>query len=341
MRVLIIKTSSMGDIVHTLPALTDAGKFFSTIRFDWVVEENFAAIPKWHPLVDKVIPVALRRWRKSIFSSSVRREWREFRQNLQQNNYDFIIDAQGLLKSALLTRIAKAKRKCGFNWQSIREPLASIFYHNKIAVPKNQHAITRTRALFASVLGYELPLNIPEYDINPIVNLLQQEMPYLVFLHGTTWATKHWPEKYWIELAKLANKAGYGIKLLWGNKKEEQRAKTIAATVDNAEVLPPLTFENIANVLSGAKGVITVDTGLGHLAAALDLPTIALYGPTDPVLTGTLGRSQKHLTTQFACAPCLARECKLIKNSTVDIFPPCFTDMLPNQVWLEMAKLLD
>ena len=199
MRALIIKTSSMGDVIHTLPALTDAGSALSDVRFDWVVEENFAEIPRWHPLVENVIPVALRRWRKAIFSAQTRAEWREFRGQLSAKKYDIIIDAQGLWKSALLARLAKGPR-AGFDWPSARDSFASLLYQYKYTAGWDLHAITRLRSLFSQVFHYALPSSVADYGIERRRFItVPSAQKYLVFLHGTTWPTKHWPEAYWIK----------------------------------------------------------------------------------------------------------------------------------------------
>lgn len=345
MRVLIVKTSSMGDVIHTLPALTDASRVFPSIQFDWVVEEGFSIIPSWHPFVDKVIPVAIRRWRKKLFSKTTLNEWKQFRVNLQKTHYDIIIDAQGLIKSAFLTANACGKQRAGLNRQSARESLSSLFYQKKYSVDKKQHAITRVRELFAKALHYPVPTTIADYGIdrNKFVSL-DQKPNYLVFLHGTTWSTKHWPEQYWIELTKIANQAGQTIKLFWGNEEEHQRANRIASACEKVEVLPRLDLTGIAKVLSGANAVVAVDTGLGHLAAAFDIPTISIYGPTDPVLTGTQGRLQKHLAAKFPCSPCLSRECTFKDHSSLKLenplYPPCFTDLTPLDVWRSVEMLL-
>lgn len=338
MRVLIIKTSSMGDIIHTLPALTDAGHAIPGITFDWVVEEGFAEVPAWHPLVDKVIPVAWRRWRKQLFSRQTRAEWRQCRQQLRDQPYDVIIDAQGLLKSALLSWFVKGPC-CGLDWPSARESAASLFYQRTYTVEFKQHAITRMRQLFSQVLGYALPTTVPDYGVNRqrFLSASIAEDPYLVFLHGTTWVTKHWPEAHWITLGRLANEAGLVIKLPWGNATERERASRIAAQCPRAVVLPSLDLLGIATVMAGAKAVVAVDTGLGHLAAALDVPTVSLYGPTDPVLTGTLGRSQKHLIATFPCAPCFGKKCSYPERISAE--PSCFVTLLPADVWQALRTL--
>jgi len=339
MKVLIVKTSSMGDLIHTFPALTDAGRMIPGITFDWVVEEAFAEIPSWHPLVNKVIPIALRRWRKHFLTRKTWQEWNHFRNTLRATTYDLIIDAQGLLKSAFITLHAKGKR-VGFDAYSARESLAAIFYKKTFFVEKkNQHAITRLRHLFAKSLDYEPFITMPEYGLDEFnrssggKNI--HDTNYVIFLHGTTWSTKHWPESAWIELTKIVVAKGIKIKLPWGNKTEEERAQRIAAVSPQVSVLPRQNLLGIANILAGAKAVVAVDTGLLHLSAALGIPSVSLYGSTDPTLSGALGVSQVHLAASFACAPCLRRECIYKQQSD---FPPCFATITPIQVWAELEK---
>jgi heptosyltransferase-1 len=356
MRVLIIKTSSMGDVIHTLPALTDAGKALPGITFDWVVEENFAQIPTWHPLVRKVIPVAWRRWRKNFLAANTRAEWKQFRAELRAENYDFIIDAQGLLKSVFFSLFARGV-KCGFDFQSARETMAALFYEKRFSIAKKQHAITRSRQLLSAAIGYALPTHTPDYGIDRkrFQESQVQANKYLVFLHGTTWNTKHWPEKYWHELVKMAEQKGFQVKLPWGNVQEQERAQRIAAGSQQAEALPRLDLLGLAKVLANAVAVVGVDTGLCHLAAALDVPTVSLYGPTDPMLSGALGRSQVHLQVQFPCAPCMGRVCTYrgdsplyppspLKSSADSPFrsvlgPPCFSTLSPSVVWNSLSML--
>ncbi|HAB25509.1 MAG: lipopolysaccharide heptosyltransferase RfaC [Pantoea sp.] len=297
MHVLIVKTSSMGDVLHTLPALTDAMQAIPGIRFDWVVEENFAQIPSWHPAVDKVLPVAIRRWRKHWFGSQQREERVRFKRDLQSRQYDVVIDAQGLIKSAaLVTRLARGV-KHGQDSRSAREPFASWWYDQRHEIDKKQHAVERTRELFAKSLGYEKPQTQGDYAIAAhfLRDVPQDIVPYLVFLHATTRDNKHWPESHWRELIGLLQPSGLRIKLPWGAEHEHQRAQRLAEGFDYVEVLPKLTLEAIARELAGAKAVVSVDTGLSHLTAALDRPNITLYGPTDPGLIGGYGQNQQAL----------------------------------------------
>jgi len=297
MHVLIVKTSSMGDVLHTLPALTDAMQAIPGIRFDWVVEENFAQIPTWHPAVDKVLPVAIRRWRKHWFGSQQREERVSFKRDLQSRQYDVIIDAQGLIKSAaLVTRLARGV-KHGQDSRSAREPFASWWYDQRHEIDKKQHAVERTRELFAKSLGYEKPETQGDYAIAAhfLQDVSQDIAPYLVFLHATTRDNKHWPESHWRELIGLLQPTGLRIKLPWGAEHEHQRAQRLADGFDYVEVLPKLTLDAVARELAGAKAIVSVDTGLSHLAAALDRPNITLYGPTDPGLIGGYGQNQQAL----------------------------------------------
>ena len=294
MRVLIVKTSSMGDVLHTLPALTDAAQAIPGIRFDWVVEEGFAQIPSWHESVERVIPVAIRRWRKAWFSAPIKAERKAFRDAVRLQQYDAIIDAQGLVKSAaLVTRLARGI-KHGMDWSTAREPLASLFYNRKHHIAKQQHAVERTRELFAKSLGYVKPQSQGDYAIAQhfVKQQTSTSQPYAVFLHATTRDDKHWTEAHWRDLISLITKTGIRIKLPWGAAHEEERARRIAKGFDNVDVLPRMSLEEIARILAGAEFVVSVDTGLSHLTAALNRPNVTLYGPTDPGLIGGYGKNQ-------------------------------------------------
>lgn len=294
MRVLVVKTSSMGDVLHTLPALTDAFNCLPNITFDWVVEENFAQIPAWHFAVDNVIPVAIRRWRKNWFSKSIRQERHQFIKLLREREYDCIIDAQGLIKSAFLITRKALGTKHGLDRKSIKEPIASWFYDVKHNVPKSMHAIERVRLLFAKSLGYTLPEKIGDYAIarHFLTDLPLDYGQYLVFLHATTRPEKHWTENAWRDLIELVEPSGLKIKLPWGAPHEQRRANRLAEGFEHVEVLPKLSLSQVASVLAGAKAVVSVDTGLSHLTAALDRPNITLFGETDPKLIGGYGKNQ-------------------------------------------------
>ncbi|WP_296234746.1 lipopolysaccharide heptosyltransferase I [Pseudomonas sp. UBA4617] len=346
MRVLIIKTSSLGDVIHTLPALTDAAHAIPGIRFDWVVEEGFAEIPSWHPAVDQVIPVAIRRWRKNLWQTIKSGEWKAFKQRMRERQYDLVIDAQGLVKSAWLTRYVKAP-VAGLDRYSAREGWASRFYDRRLSVAVGQHAVERVRQLFAMALAYDLPEGIGNYGLDLDRLQLPPAAPYVVFLHGTTWATKHWPEAYWRDLAERMGRRRLEVRLPWGNPAEKARAERIAQGLNNCQVLPRLNLAGVARVLAAAKACVAVDTGLGHLAAALDVPTISLFGPTNPGLTGAYGRTQIHQASDWPCAPCLQKKCTY-KPSADDLrrydlkreWPLCFTRLNPEHVASRLSALL-
>ena len=296
-RVLIVKTSSMGDVIHTLPAVSDACTVFPDIEFDWVVEESFSEIPAWHPRVENVIPVAIRRWRKNIFKLIGSDEWTLFRAGISRNHYDCIIDAQGLIKSAILTRFANGEI-FGYDRHSAREPLATIAYQQKFSVAKDQHAVERTRELFAKALGYEKPHTAPDYGIDRRRFGEQAEPPYVLFLHGTTREDKHWPDEYWQTLCRLLCDAGINVRLPWWTDAEHRRARLIAEMHPRAEVLSRTNIAGMAATIACSRAVVAVDTGLGHLAAALAVPALSLYGSTSPKLVGAYGPNQFHLCAQ-------------------------------------------
>ena len=335
-RVLIIKTSSLGDVLHTLPAVTDAAQQLPGIRFDWVVEEPFAEVPAWHAAVEEVIPVALRRWKRRPFHVLYKGEPQAAVKHLRRQRYDQIIDAQGLVKSAVISRFARGSRT-GLDADSAREPLAARAYNRRIAIARDQHAVARVRRLFAAALGYSLPASGPDYGIREKFQA-GARLPYLVFLHGTTWPSKHWPDAYWRRLAQMAVGAGLQVKLPWGNAVEQQRASEIAGVDVTIEVLPLMGLDELAALIARASGVVGVDTGLVHLAAALATPCITLYGSTDPGLTGTIGESQLQLQAQFPCAPCLGKQCSFTGEAPVH--PACYETIGPDKVWTQLQPLL-
>ncbi len=338
MKVLIVKTSSLGDLIHTLPALTDAAAAIPGIRFDWVVEESFAELPAWHPAVDRAIPVAIRRWRKGWIRSWRKGEIKAFRGDLRQRDYDLIIDAQGLYKSALLAQMARGV-PVGLDADSAREPGAARFYQRGIRIARDQHAIERVRSLFAQALGYAKPEDEPDYGLSETTNA-DPEKPYLLFLHGTTWITKLWPIEYWVELSKIAAAKGFQVSLPWGSEEEKLRAEQVINRAGQGELLPRLSLSEMKDRLAGAAGVIGVDSGLAHLAAALSVPAVTLYGPTKIGLTGARGKLQINLQAEFVCAPCMRKACNYLESS--EVVPACFGDLPPERVWAALdAKMAE
>lgn len=288
-RLLMIKTTSLGDVIHNLPVITDIHASLPDTQIDWVVEESFADIPRLHPGVNRVIPVAIRRWRKHLLQAATWREISTLRQALKQTAYDHIIDTQGLFKSAILGTQAQGLYH-GQNAASAREPLAALFYQRRHAVARDQHAVTRNRLLAAQALGYSLASLAPDYGIQAGAAPAMLALPsrYIAALHATSRDSKLWPEPHWIALGLALQQQGLAMVLPWGNASEQARAQRIASAVPNSLVLPRLPLKELAAVLGQAQAAIGVDTGLVHLAAALDLPTVAIYTDTDPSLTGVL-----------------------------------------------------
>jgi heptosyltransferase-1 len=283
--ILLIKTSSLGDVVHNLPVVSDIRARFPGARIDWVVEEAYRDIVGMHPGVQRAIPVALRRWRGNVLKLAHWSEFGQFRHALSGRRYDCVIDTQGLVKSALLARVASGVRH-GYAGASAREPLAAKFYDVKHVVPRDLHAVVRNRRLAALALGYEVPA-VFDYGIAaPVAARALAPAPYCVLLHATSGADKLWPEPGWERLGAELARQGYALVLPWGDAGERARSERIARALPKAVVPPALGILGMAGLLAGAQAVIGVDTGLTHLAAALGRPVVALYCGTHPELTG-------------------------------------------------------
>lgn len=337
----------MGDVFHTFPALSDAQAAIPGLEVDWVVEKSFAEIPNWHPSVTNVFAIELRKWRKSLLSRQTRQQINAFFAEVNKQQYDLIIDAQGLLKSVWVARKIKAPIY-GMDWKSVREPLASLFYQNKISVAKDQHAIWRLRELFSKALSYDLSNDKPiVYGLDTTLwtkpdFLVEQfsDNDYAVFLHGTTWDTKYWPEEYWVELLLSFAQQSIKVVLPWGNDEEKQRAVRIASHVESHQAWVPeqmLSLNSVAQILKFAKVVVSVDTGLSHVAAALDVPMTVLYRVTDPVKIGAFGpkvvRLESPLSTRYIKKFTDTEDTVLsLKNiSPFDVERACFSAMIKEE----------
>jgi heptosyltransferase-1 len=286
--VLLVKTSSLGDVVHNLPVASDIRRAFPDAAIDWVVEEAFAATPRSHPAVREVLPVAVRRWRSALWRRRVGDEIVDFVKRLREHHYDVVIDTQGLLKSALIARIARGARY-GLDRQSSREPLG-LFYDETFNVPRSQHAVERNRTLAARALHYTAEQRI-DYGIrSPAVDFAWlPRQRYVVLLHATSAQRKLWPEAQWRDLVDHFSRCATCCVLPWGNASERARSERLAQHVSTAIVPPALPLDEVMGLLAGAHAVIGVDTGLVHLAAALGVATIGIYCATDPARTGIYG----------------------------------------------------
>lgn len=295
--ILLVKTSSMGDVIHNLPVVSDIRTRIPDAAIDWAVEERFADIPALHPGVRQVIPVAVRRWRGGWLKAKNREEIGALRRRLRTERYDFIVDTQGLMKSAALARLAGG-RHCGYDWGSAREPAASLFYGATFAVPKALHAVTRNRLLAARCLGYEIPAGL-DYGIRPPPPppsgdrpVWWPAKPFVVLLHATSRNEKLWPEANWVALGRHIAQSGWVSVLPWDVPEEEARSHRLAGRIAEAMVPPRARLEVLALLLSEARAVVGVDTGLAHLAAALRVPVVGIYCATDPGLTGILAAAK-------------------------------------------------
>lgn len=283
--ILVIRPSSLGDIVHALALVADVGAARPELSLDWVAEETFVPLVALHRGVRRVIPVALRRWRRSLWCAATWREFAAFRREIERDEYVAVLDLQEQVKGALLARLARGVRH-GPDRRSTREPVATLAHdvHHRIA--REQHFVDRCRQLAAAALGYrcegrarfEFALPPPSPDA--------PDGPYVIFVHATSRDEKLWPERHWRDLIGAYSARGYRVLLPWGADAERVRAERLAVGMPGTEVLPRLALDTLAGLLARAALVVGVDTGLVHLAAALGTPTLSLFVATDPRLAG-------------------------------------------------------
>jgi len=334
-RVLLIKLTSLGDLIHALPALSDSIRARPELEFDWVIDENFQEVASWHPAVKGILTTNHRQWREALVHPSTRGSIAELIARLKATRYDLVIDGQGNFKTALLSLFARGPR-AGFDRRSVREWVAHFAYQRRYAVTKNAHAIERLRRLFAAALEYPLPESPADFRIRrerfsrPQVGLPRE---YLVFVHNASWKTKLWPEAHWADLLEKSIEAGFKVLLPWGDAGEEARARRLAVR-SGIQVLPKLTLSELGYVLERAKACVCMDTGLSHLVAALDVPAITLYGSTDSGLIGASGASQVHLRSDLECSPCRKKTCRYSSGDN-----PCLKQITPNRVFGELLRL--
>ena len=284
--ILFIKTSSLGDVIHHMPALTEARKAQPQATFTWLVEEAFAPLVRMHPAVAEVVPVAWRRWRKSLYAPTTLGEIAGSLRAIRAPRYDLIVDSQGLLRSAVITRLAHGRRH-GYDAASIREPLAAAFYDVRHHVSRELHAVERNRILSGLALGY-MPQGAPDFGLDRARFGAPAER-YAVLLHATARPEKQWPEAQWIALGHTLSRDGLDLVLPWGTADERARSERIAAALPRARVPERAPLDAVARLIAGAQFVVGVDTGLMHLAAALGVPLVAIFAGSKPDLTGPVG----------------------------------------------------
>ncbi len=292
MNILIVRVSSLGDVVHNMPMVADILKHHPGANVDWVVEEAYVNLIKLNTGVRKVIPMALRRWRKSLFSQQTKAEIATFRRQMREQEYDFVFDTQGLFKTSAIMRMARLAaggKRVGLanaTEGSGYEGISRIFHDVSVPVALRLHAVQRARAVAAHVLGYSID-SAPDFLLRPPAIGLPEsgrlpawlpELPYAVFFHGTARAQKQWPVANWVQLARSLHARGLPILLPWGTDAEKLAAEHLQAQMPNATVLPKLPLMEAVILAQRAALAIGVDTGLTHIAAAYCRPTIELYG---------------------------------------------------------------
>jgi len=289
LKILLVKMSSMGDLVHNLPVVTDIHAHYPDAVVDWVAEEAYVTIPSLHPGVRRIIPIAWRRWRRHLGSRGTWREMAEFHRQLTATDYDYVLDSQGLFKSALVGTMAQGIL-VGGDRESIREPLAARFYRRRLPIAWSRHVVDRCRAVAAGVLDYAIDSS-PAYGIAapPLVADWLPGAPYCVLMHAASRPEKLWPEAHWIDLGLYLAQKGLVSVLPWGNPDEEQRSRRLAQFLPGAVVPPLMDLATAAGFLAGSVMVVGLDTGFTHFAAALGRPTIGVYCDSDSRQAAVLG----------------------------------------------------
>lgn len=271
-----------------MPMVSDIRRHCPDANIDWVVEEGYTGLVRMHPAVRRIIPIALRRWRKSLFSAATRAEIADFRRQLRQDAYDIVFDTQGLLKTSVVMRMAQlvpGGHRVGLanaTEGSGYEPLSRVFHTKSVAVGLHTHAVLRARQVAAQALGYTVD-GVADFNMSISAAMSTElptwlpDVPYAVFFHGTARADKQWPSSHWVQIAGLLAERGLLVLLPWGSDAEKGNAERMVSQMRNARVLPQLSLMEAVRLAQRAALVIGVDTGLTHIAAAFKRPTIELY----------------------------------------------------------------
>ena len=338
MRILIAKLSSFGDVIHTLPALTDLKAARPEVEVDWLVEEAYAPLVRRHPGVAEVHEVALRRlrWPPANWPALIRHR-RGLREVLRARRYDLVLEAQGLMKSALLSRLAKAP-VVGFDKDSCREPTAAQFYQRHLRLGGHPHIVEQIRRFFAEAVGYAMPrgqgrAGLPRPSGRPAVVLPER---YGLIVHGAAWQTKLWPEERWRNLLQRLVATGRTVVLPWGTVDERQRAARLAAGINGVAPLSrKLDGEEVTELVAGADFAVGIDTGFMHLAAAFDVPGVTLFGPTDADYAMPYGAHQRAVRSDHLEAPCQLVRCTRQPHGQC-----CMREVDADEVWAAVSTML-
>ena len=313
-RVLLIKLTSLGDLIHALPALSDAQDARPGIEFDWVIDENFQQIARLASRgEERHHHQSPRMARLSHRAPQTHGSISKTIGEIRAREYDLVIDGQGNFKTGLLSLFSKGRARAS-TAASVREWVAHLAYQRRYAASKNAHAIERLRRLFAAALGYALPDSAPDFRIQRERFVEAQgrsaRTSYLVFIHNASWKTKLWPERHWADLIGKCVQAGFRMVLPWGNSPGRSAGEAPRRPARGAGPAAGSSLSEIGYVIAKAKACVCMDTGLSHLAAALDVPAVTLYGSTDSGLIGASGASQVHLKSDRFCSPCQSKTCR-------------------------------
>ncbi len=279
--ILLVRVSSLGDVLHNLPMVADILRAHPDANIDWVVEEGYVSLVRLNPHVRKIIPFALRRWRKSLGNAATRAEIKTFFRSLREQQYDYVFDTQGLLKTGIIMGAARGKHKVGLgngSEGSGYEGISRIFHTQSVKLDPRTHAVARGRLVAGAALGYSVD-HAPDFGLpGPDASNRPDWMPlqdYAVFFHGTARDAKKWAPANWIALGQAL--APMPVLLAWGSPGEKVEAETLAAGLPNAKVLPKLSMDEAVTLARNAALAVGVDTGLTHIAAAFVRPTVELY----------------------------------------------------------------
>lgn len=299
MKILLVKTTSMGDVVHALPVVHDIKSRFPQAEIHWLVEASFAGIPQSCSAVDKVLTCQVRAWRKKLFAKETRIAVSALSSALKAERYDAVIDLQGLLKSVFLARMTGVAVS-GYDAASIKEPLASRFYTHKFTVSRKLPAIDRCRSLAAQALGYEVPADAPNFGIDPA----GRSGNTVLFFANTSRDTKLWPEAKWIELGKKVCALGMNILLPWGSEEERQRVGRLAQGIGAGATVPDRkSIREMIELIRTSRATVGLDTGMTHLSAAVGIPTVGIFRDYPIELVPLVGNGPKVGLGGVDCCP--------------------------------------
>ncbi len=321
MKVLIVKISALGDVIHALPALAWLKTADPDMEIDWLVEEGFAPLLEGHPLLRRVHRLGFKRWRRHGWAAALKGA-RQVLRTLRRENYDLVLDLQGNSKSGLFTLFSGAARRFGFARDGVREWPNLLATNRKVPLgPESHHISDRSLAVARAAFpeGSEAPSAGPMHVPSEAVAAVRRQLgeldlegqPLLVLQYGTTWTTKLWPLDSWQQLVvRLCDEDGLKPVLIWGNDAEREACRAIhGASGERAVIWPRGTLPELAALLQRADLVVGGDTGPIHIAAAVGTATVSLFRVTDATRNGPRGEGHVRLQAPLDCAPCLRKSC--------------------------------